>query len=414
MSFYYFFPQLLLTILDKVINITDLRACRLVCAKWFCIIEQRVQLKLQETAFNEINDSIYTLYRQPKKLLLYCITIDNVSEEFAEILRNCEEVTIDYHCHFVNVQSLKTILLSCKNLKVFKIRNSLFEEEIIEGIIADAQHQKTYENAEIGLLSLTCTDNANTWELIKTFEALGIQLNSLGLEITFSNFSMELFKYVKENYETKLKSLTIFTDGDDFLRYIGEWNKLQLQLLYCHGATKYGIFDRLIERQTALKHLDSVKILNIERFPMSLRHISIEIKQENAQTTVDKLSELKHLHHLNIKVHCERRCKLNFSVLRHMIQLQVLRLEAVYLEKGYGIELDLQDLCTPLQKMKNFTIMHVQIGYETMQKIIEIMPNLDNLELSDLPKMVSVLNFTLQKENIEFCTLKCTLRIPAW
>jgi hypothetical protein len=375
-----------------------------------------MQLKLQQTAFNEINDSSYKLLRQPTQLSLINIIIDNVSVEFAEILRNCGEVTIQ-SCKFKNVQSLKTILLSCKSLKYFRICHCKYEEGVIEGIIADAQHVKAYENAEIGLLSISFMYSYDSWELIKTFKALGIQLNSLGLDM-YSNFSMEFIEYVKENYETKLKNLTIYEKFDDYfvshdlLRYIGEWNDLQLQSLHYFGIG-YGLFDRLIERQTALKHLRIMFILNIERFPISLRQICIDIEQENAQTIVNKLSQLKHLHHLNIKVHGVGLCKLNFSVLRHMIQLQELTLEAaVYRKNDYGIELDLQDLCTPLQKMKHLTILDgVQIGYETMQKIIENMPNLDNLELSDFPKMVSVLN--LQKQNREFFTFKMYIRNPS-
>jgi hypothetical protein len=395
-------------------KIADLRACRLVCTKWFCIIEQRVQLMLHHTTFNEINDSIYTLLRQPKNLSLLNITFDNVSVEFAEILRNCGEVTIRI-CTFKNVESLKTVLLSCKNLKVFKMCYSMFRVGVIEGIIADAQHEEAYENAEIGLLSITFTENNDSWKLIKTFKALGIQLNSLGLAIKFNNSSMELIKYVKENYVTKLKNLTIYENFDDvsishdLLGYIGEWNDFQLQSLHYVG-TGYG----LTKRQTALRHHQVMFIRNIERFPISLRHICIEINQENAQTTVDILSELKHLQHLNIKVYCEGRCKLNFSVLRHMIQLQELSLQTVYHKKDYGIDLDLQDLCNPLQKMRHLKILDgVQIGYKTLQKIIEIMPNLNSLELSDFPKMVSVLNSTLQKQNREFFTFKMYIGNPS-
>jgi hypothetical protein len=356
----------------------------------------RIKLRHQ-TAFNEINDSIYTLLKQPKDLSLWDITIDNVSVEFAEILRNCEEVTF-FNCTFNNVQSLKTVLLSCKNLKVFNLYISNFKEGILKAIIADAQHEKGYENAEIGLLSMRLYNRDTSWKLIKTFKVLGIQLNSLQLQTNISNITMEFLEYIKENYETKLKNLTLIMFdnqiSDDCSRYIGEWNNLDLESLSYCGAEKYGSSDRLIERQTVLKHLEGVKILNIERFPISLRHIYIEIKQENAQTTVDKLSELKHLHHLHIKIHCDGRCKLNFSVLRHMIQLQELILVAVDLQKDYGIELDLQDLCTPLQKMRLLKICNVQIEYKTMQKIIENMPNLISLGLSDLPKMVSVSNFT--------------------
>jgi hypothetical protein len=356
----------------------------------------RIELSLQ-TAFNEINDSIFTLLRQPKKFSLKNVTIDNVSVEFAEILRNCEEVKI-YNCKFKTVQSFKTVLLSCKNLKVFRIYHSEFDEGIIEGIIADAQHERGHENAEIGLLSIKCMTLHDSWELMKTFKALGIQLKSLDLEIRSIDFTMEILEYIKENYETKLKNLKIITskahNSDALSRHIGKWNNLQLDSLCRHRTGRYGSFDRLIERQTALKHLEGMKILNIERFPISLRHIHIEIDQDYAQNIVDKLSELKHLHHLHIQVHCDGRCKLNFSVLRHLIQLQELILDTIPLEEGCGIELDLQDLCTPLQKMRDLAILDGQFEYKTMQKIIENMPNLYHLHLSDLPKMVSVSNFT--------------------
>jgi hypothetical protein len=392
---------LLLIIFDYLTENSDLLTCGLVCKRWLGIVEKRTQLNINQTIFDLINNSTHQLYRQPKNLSLSKVQFELVTADFAQILQNCQKVFIHF-CTFTTSEALKTVLLSCKNLNLLQIDRCKFAKGVIEPIIANEQLE-TFENAVIGRFSWLLLDYKTGWKLIKTFKALGIQLNVLDLGLYTEDFSMKMIEYIKETYGTKLKHLDfnpslIKSVVCKFLQFIIDWNELKLESFSYYGSELYGIIENLVEKQTNLKKLDCTDEINIEKCPISLNHLSLMADDMNS-LTINNICRFRDLKYLSLHFMSAGAEKLNLTVLSQMVQLEkvTISIELAWNEKK--VELELEDLCL-LRKMKNLSLQNMVISYQVMQSIIKNMPNLECLKLlqTDGVSKKKSIKFSLKKK----------------
>jgi hypothetical protein len=250
--------------------------------------------------------------------------------------------------------------------------------------------EKKNDHVGIGQFSWSFFDYQTTWQLIKTFKVLGIQINILELGISTEDFGMELFDYIKENYCLKLKHLDFNPSMDRpvvdvFFRFITNWTDLQLESFIYHGPSQHGVIDKFLETQTTIKKLVSVDAVNIETCPISLQHLNLSIDDiSSALTAIEKLGRLINLRQLFLYFPSAGAEKLNLSVINRMDQLEDVR---IYIDSGWNdekIELELAESCTPLKNMQRLLLSNMAVGDQTMQTIIKNMPNLKCLSLEKI------------------------------
>jgi hypothetical protein len=371
-------------ILGNLYEPVDLSAACLVSQKWLSIVGQKLDLTIRQSEFDLINSSNHIFLRNVRTLEIYDVNIDNVSDYFEWILQNCK-IVFFWDCKFTTSQALKKVLKSCKNLDYLAIYDCSFEIGVIEAIITDTEQQCGIAHAEIKIFSWSLKDY-NSWKLIQTFNVLGIQLNSLNLLLQADEFDMELIKYIKKTYATKLKKLKIYSrrnsKSDEFFQFLIDWDDLKLdEFSYPHWKHCRNI-RKFVAKQTSLKILwFDDKHININKCPGGLESVQLCSRYlARCQSTINKIYRLKKLQVFNILVlNVVDDEVLDFEGLKQMVDLEDFKLGTNGVPEK--IVFMMQEFNKPLQKMKIFELDNVIITNQAMQTIIKNMPNLEILKV---------------------------------
>jgi hypothetical protein len=358
-------------ILGNLYENADLSAACLV-RKWFAIVGHKLEPVIRQSEFDLINSSNHIFLRNVRTLVLWNVNIDNVSEYFECILQSCKIVNF-WNCKFASTQALQKVLKSCKNLDYLEIYHCSFEIGVIEAIITDIQC--TIAHAEIKRFSWTLKDY-NSWKLIQTFNVLGIQLNNLNLTLDADDFDMELIKYTKKTYATKLKVFYINAEknshSDELIQFLIDWDDLKLDEISCPNWENCRNIARFVEKQISLKILwFDDKLINIDKCPGGLESVQIHSRDiERCRSTINKICRLKKLQVFRMEIiDIDDDEVLDFDWLNQMVDM-----ENFDLGNNGGPEkiiFMMQEFNKPLQKMKIVNLHSVIISNQAMQAIIK-------------------------------------------
>jgi hypothetical protein len=362
----------------------DMLICCLVCKKWLGILGQEIELKITRSIFRLLNNSI-KLYRQPKIIEMSYVAIDNISDDFALILQNCKEIAF-IRCTFESSQGLLDTLINCKNVKCLKKVYCSYNPGIINDILIC---EKKIENAEIQEFHWKLGLFDNDLKFIKTFALLGIQLNKLDLTVDlFEKYDhMEIFEYIKNSYETKLKNLHFEgieqkeTSFGDLFQFLIEWDGLKLDAfgsdIVFQNSEKMVTF---VEKQTGLKDLRLSLFddaINLDKCPTQLEVLNINCSDvAMSRATIMKLSRFKNLRSCNLSIMYSSvfNKKYQFNIPKELVMLKSLTLENI--SDG-----DLYSTTPYSPQMEILSVMNLGLSNLTMLHIIQTMPNLKSLEI---------------------------------
>jgi hypothetical protein len=370
-------------ILGNLNEYADLSAASLVSKQWLAIVGHRLDPIISQSEFDLINSSNHIFLRNFRKLVLAYVNIDNVSEYFECILQSCKIVNFS-NCKFTSTQALQKILKSCKNLDSLEIYVCSFEIGVIEAIITDIQC--TIAHAEIKRFVWTL-DDYNSWKLIQTFDVLGIQLINLNLTLMADEFDMELIKYIKKTYTTKLKELKIISKrnstSEEFFQFLIDWDDLKLDDFGCPNWRNCRNISKFVEKQTSLKILwFDDEFINIDKCPGGLESLQIHSRSiARCGSTINKICRLKKLQVFYMGlIDIVDDGVLDFEWLKQMVDMDEFNLTNSRGCPG-KIVFMMQEFNKPLQKMKIFELGNVIISNQAMQAIIKNMPNLESLKV---------------------------------
>jgi hypothetical protein len=365
----------------------DMLICCLVCKKWLGILGQEIKLKIKrQSIFDRLNSSRHKLYRQPKIIEMESVAIDNISDDFALILQNCKEITFNF-CKFESSQGLLDTLKNCKNVKYFKKIYCSYQFGIIDEILI-CEEIRALENAEIQEFHwkfIHCNISSTNWKFIKIFTLLGIQLNKLNLSVHFVDLDdyMEIFEYIKNSYETKMKYLHITAGNklnlDDLFQFLIEWDGLKLDALGVVVGNNE-LMEKFIEKQTGLKDLSFSKdVINLDDCPTQLEFLNvINSNTAMARATTMKLSRFKNLQSYKLSMEgSDFNDEYQFNIPKELVMLKRLTLKKFF---GMGVDLKLKAPYSP--QMEILSVTEMGLSNLTMLHIIKNMPNLKILEIN--------------------------------
>jgi hypothetical protein len=364
-------------------------------------------------------------------------------------MANCKEIYLK-GCEFENSQVLKECFSCWKKLKKLQLYYCVIPNVMVDEIILDENLQKL-TNASINVLVLDLSlepDACDAWTQIKLFEAFGIEVHELHLELQWNDAAMKLMNYAKTTFGSKLKQLKFSLVKYDihlanpFLEFLIDWQDLKLvnfgfqrNIVDCSGILgppteniaditddSYAkLLNRFLDSQTNLRSMDFEPDDDTYNYPKAITTMSLHIiggtrienmtrrvyaSDENLVKRITSLSlQTSNLHTLTLNLYMMNCRVLDLSCLSNLENLKYFHLKNIM--KMFCPTVDFRDI-GKTETVISFKLQNVAILDKSLQQIIVAMPNLEYLDLADANSVSMIFKFWKKKIWQKYSALQYT------